>query len=142
MPLWEGWTCLQVWSSIFSSMTWISTRSSVLTGKPGNLFMSSHQRFNLSWLRETVSVISSDPPSNVGNARFTTVPLKILSHPRRYQRFFSLNGLFPFDFFSGKVNCAFFLVRKTEETRENEHFVCQANDGIYHMFDQIMISMV
>ena len=43
-------------------------------------------------IKETVSVISSDPPRNKGSARFTTVPLKALSEQvgiRYYFNFFN-----------------------------------------------------
>ena len=73
--------------------------------------------------KETLSVISSDPPCKDGITRFTTVPLKALSDQVwiRYTCFLP-NCSFSFAGSLRKWLAHFLLVRSPWETHRNQHF--------------------
>ena len=71
----------------------------------------------------------------IGNARFTKVPLKALSH--------HVCVMFNLIVFSLQKWLAHFLpIRNDGETIRNEHFSSQQNDIILHIFDQTKISNI
>ena len=63
-------------------------------------------------VKETVSVISSDPPCKVGNAWFTTVPLNPLSNKNVEDVVFLIRKVFISVSFS-----QFFILRKANENK-------------------------